>query len=278
MTDRSPPPLPPAMAPRPTLGLWWLTAALIGLNLLMFVLASLAGANPFSPDNVSLLRLGANFAPLTATGESWRLLSSMFIHIGVLHLVINMWALYIFGSYAEFYFGRVFYLLLYLFSGLMGSIATIWWNLPAAEAMLTATEPTNLPTISAGASGAIMGLGGALLVAAWRPRAGLPVQARLNFRLLLTLMLINVAIGLLIPNIDNAAHLGGAVAGVMLAWLFALSGQMIQPTQVSQQVVRWLGLFIVLISLGYLVERIEQRGMVLTEFGEQFRQELRPLP
>lgn len=275
MTSR-PPPLPPPPPSYSSLRVSWLTAGFIGLNLLVFILGSLFGVSPFAPDNISLLKLGANFAPLTATGDTWRLLSSMFVHIGVLHLLINMWALYIFGSYAEFYFGRVFYALLYLFSGLMGSIATTWWNLAAAEAMLTTTAPTTLPAISAGASGAIMGLGGALLIAAWRPRAELPIQARLNFRVLMTLMLINVAIGLLIPNIDNAAHLGGAVAGVMLAWLFALSGQAIQPKQSSQQLVRWLGIVIVLLSLGYLVERIQQRGVVLAEFGEQFRQELRP--
>ena len=276
MTDQTqyPPPLVAPDSPRPTLRGWWLTAGLIGINLLVFVFASLSGVDPLSPDNLSLLTLGANFAPLTATGEPWRLLSSMFIHIGVLHLVINLWALYIFGSYAEFYFGRRFYAVLYLLSGLMGSIATTWWNLAAAEAMLGSVAPTQLPAISAGASGAIMGLGGALLIAAWRPRADLPVSARLNLRMLITLMLINLAIGIVIPNIDNAVHLGGAVAGGLLAWLFTFSHQT-RPAQQSVYIaIRWAGVLLFTATLYYLKQQIELRGVALEPLGQQIRLEL----
>ena len=276
MTDQAhyPPPLTAPDSPRPTLRGWWLTAGLIGINLLVFAFASLNGVNPLSPDNLSLLTLGANFAPLTATGEAWRLLSSMFIHIGVLHLVVNMWALYIFGSYAEFYFGRRFYAALYLLSGLMGSIATTWWNLAAAEAMLGTVAPTQLPAISAGASGAIMGLGGALLIAAWRPRADLPMSARLNLRMLITLMLINLAIGIVIPNIDNAVHLGGAVAGGLLAWLFTFSHQTRSAQQGVYVAIRWAGVLLFTATLYYLIQQIELRGVALEPLGQQIRLEL----
>lgn len=258
----------------PSLSTWWLTASLIALNVLIFVYGILIGVDALSPKNLDILNLGANFAPLTATGDTWRLLSSMFIHIGVLHLVVNMWALYIFGSYAEFYFGRKFYAAMYLLCGLMGSIATIWWNLPAAEAMLNADLPQRLPAISAGASGAIMGLGGALLIAAWRPRVDLPVGARLNLRMLITLMLINLAIGLLIPNIDNAAHMGGAVTGILLAWLFTFSHQTSHTQQSAYIVIRWFGVLIVAATLYYLIQQIELRGLHLAELGTQIRKEL----
>ncbi|MEC7119995.1 MAG: rhomboid family intramembrane serine protease [Pseudomonadota bacterium] len=253
---------------------WWLTASLIGLNLLVFVIGIVLGLDALSPKTIDLLNLGANFAPLTATGDTWRLLSSMFLHIGLVHLLINMWALFLFGSYAEFYFGRNFYAMLYLLSGLMGSIATTWWNMPAAEAMLSQDIPQQLPAISAGASGAIMGLGGALLIAAWRPRADLAPHARLNLRMLLTLMLINVAIGLLIPNIDNAAHLGGAITGAMLAWLFTFSYQAWRPKQPLSLAIRWIGVLIVAATVYYLIQQLQTRGIVLQELGQQIRQEL----
>lgn len=258
----------------PRLRTWWLTASLIALNVLMFIYGIWIGVDALSPNNLDILKLGANFAPLTATGDTWRLLSSMFIHIGALHLLVNMWALYIFGSYAEFYFGRKFYTTLYLLSGLMGSIATTWWNLPAAEAMLNSNLPQQLPAISAGASGAIMGLGGALLIAAWRPRADLPIGARLNLRMLITLMLINLAIGLLIPNIDNAAHMGGAVTGVLLAWLFTFSHQASHAQQSAYVAIRWAGVLIIAATLYYLIQQIELRGLPLAELGAQIRQEL----
>lgn len=265
---------PTALNRTPPLNAWALTAGLIVANLLVFGYGVLIGVNPFSPANLDILKLGANFAPLTATGDLWRLFSSMFIHIGVLHLLVNMWALYIFGSYAEFYFGRKFYAVMYLLCGLMGSIATTWWNLPAAEAMLRSDLPQQLPAISAGASGAIMGLGGALLIAAWRPRADLPVGARLNLRMLITLMLINLAIGLLIPNIDNAAHMGGAATGILLAWLFSFSHQAGHAPQPAYVAIRWAGILLVTALLYYLVQQIELRGLPLADIGAQIRQEL----
>lgn len=258
----------------PPLRSWWLTASLIALNILVFVYGLLIGIDAFSPNNLDILKLGANFAPLTATGDIWRLFSSMFIHIGVLHLLVNMWALYIFGSYTEFYFGRKFYAAMYLLCGVMGSIASTWWNLPAAEAMLSQELPQQLPAISAGASGAIMGLGGALLIAAWRPRADLPITAHLNLKMLITLMLINLAIGLLIPNIDNAAHMGGAVTGILLAWLFTFSHQTGHAQQPAYVAIRWAGVLIVAAMLCYLIQQIELRGLPLAELGAQIRQEL----
>lgn len=256
------------------LGRWWLTAVIIGLNLLVFGFGLFIGMDAFTPSSLDLLNLGANFAPLTATGDTWRLFSSMFIHIGLMHLLINMWALYILGSYAEFYFGRLFYVALYFLSGIMGSLATTWWNLPAAEAMLRQDLPQQLPAISAGASGAIMGLGGALLIAAWRPRPDLAAHARLNLRMLITLLLINLAIGLLIPNIDNAAHLGGAITGAMLAWLFTFSYSTQRARQPLSLLIRWVGTLVVAFTLYYVLEQIQLRGLPLEPLGQQIRQEL----
>lgn len=198
---------------------WWLTALLIGINVAVFVIQMISGVNPITPSIPDMLHWGANFVPLTLTGDDWRLVSSMFLHVGAVHLAVNMWALFLFGSYAELYFRRPFYLCMYVLAGIMGSLAACWYNLPFAQALLVGDQ-SQLPMVSAGASGAIMGIGGALIVAAWRPRADLPAHLRINPKAMLILMGINVVLGVLVPNIDNAAHLGGAVTGVLLAWMF----------------------------------------------------------
>ncbi len=202
-----------------TLGL---TGLLLLINIAFFVLEILKGVNFYSPTTVDLLRWGANFAPLTLTGDAWRLVSSMFLHIGIIHLAVNCWALYAFGIYAEFYYGRLYYLALYFTAGLLGGLANLLYN----QATLDMLMKGDLPPISAGASGAIMGLGGALIVAAWRPKQDLHYTQTLKLKPLLIIMAINFAFGLSVQGIDNAAHLGGLLAGAVVALVFSLTNPM----------------------------------------------------
>lgn len=202
-----------------TLKIWKLTGLLLLINVTVFVLETLAGVNILSPTVKDLLVWGANYAPLTLTGDAWRLLTSMFLHIGIIHLAVNCWALYIWGVYAEFYYGRRYYLALYLSAGLIGSIFSVIHNL----AVNNAAHGNPSFIISAGASGAIMGLGGALIVAAWRPRTDLHPEQTLKLKPLLVIMVINFALGFSIPGIDNAAHIGGVITGALLALVFSLT-------------------------------------------------------
>lgn len=200
---------------------WWLTALLIALNVGLFLVQFLNGVSPLEPSVHDLIVWGADFAPLTLGTENWRLLSSMFLHIGVVHLAVNMWALYLLGIYAEFYYGRIWYLGVYLLAGIAGNLVTNFINLYEAslqsqKLLLLQAQPF-IPSVSAGASGAIMGVGAALLVAAIWPKPELPVPYRLNKNGLIMLMLLNLGIGIFLAGINNAAHLGGFVAGLMLA-------------------------------------------------------------
>lgn len=205
------------------LRLWWLTALLISINIGLFLYEVLHGMNLTDPKIVDLLRWGADFTPLTMSAEPWRLISSMFLHIGIIHLLVNMWALYLFGLYAEFYYGRWFYLLVYLSAGLAGNLLSNWLNVHQALSYLALNTALPTPGISGGASGAIMGVGGALLVAALWPNPNLPTAFRLNQKALITLMLINLGIGFVIPGINSMAHLGGFILGVLLALVFRIS-------------------------------------------------------
>jgi rhomboid protease GluP len=225
-----------------TLRIWKLTGLLLLINVSMFVLEALYGVSLFSPRMGDLLIWGANYAPLTLTGDAWRLLSSMFLHIGLLHLVVNCWALYIWGVYAEFYYGRRFYLAMYLSAGLVGSLLSIAHNV-FNQKFLHDSDPF---VISAGASGAIMGLGGALIIAAWRPKATLHPDQALSLRALLVIMAINFGLGMSIAGIDNAAHLGGIITGALLAMVFSLTENM---NQKQRQIIR-IASFIILAIMG----------------------------
>src|SRR3954470_13154820 len=116
------------------------TVALISINVALFVamVISAAVGKPFplapiftalkTPHSDLLIRWGANFGPLTLSGQWWRLLTSMFVHVGIVHLLLNMWALWLLGFLAERIFGRPTYLFIYFFSGLAGSLTTLAWS------------------------------------------------------------------------------------------------------------------------------------------------------
>src|SRR5499425_2958094 len=124
------------------------TSVLLGLNVAVFGLMLAGGVHPMTPNIDSLIQWGANYGPKTTNGEWWRMFTAMFLHIGLLHLLFNMVALWNVGGFMERVLGPAGFLVLYLLSGLLGSVASVAWN-PFV--------------VSAGASGAIFGLYGGLL-------------------------------------------------------------------------------------------------------------------
>ncbi len=172
------------------------------------------GAGYGVPWNVGLvvqpgqvLNEGALIPALVAQGEAWRLLSSVFLHSGVVHLGFNMISLYFLGSFVEVAFGRARFLALYLLSGLAGGLAYLYFG------------DFNAPAV--GASGAIFGLLGGILGYALR-RGTFSWQNPL-IRQLLILLALNLYIGFSVPNISNTAHLGGLAGGFVFGWLIAPS-------------------------------------------------------
>lgn len=223
------------------LRLWWLTALLIAVNVLLFGYQVLSGVSPMDPSVASLIYWGADFAPLTLTTEKWRLVSSMFLHIGIVHLLVNMWALYLFGVYAEFYYARGWYLALYALAGIAGNLASNYISLQHALAFLQQPSADLVPAVGAGASGGIMGMGGALLVAALWPKQSMALKYRLNKNALIMLMLLNLGFGLFVSGINNAAHLGGFLAGVVLALGYRVSLLLPSAVKYSLQLLILIG-------------------------------------
>ncbi|HBV85699.1 MAG TPA: rhomboid family intramembrane serine protease [Desulfosporosinus sp.] len=166
---------------------------LLSINIIVFLLMTMAGG---STDQRVLITFGAKVNSLIQAGEVWRFFTSMFIHIGLMHLIFNLYALWSLGPFMEERFGRWRFILIYSLSGLGGSIASFYFS----------------PALSAGASGAIFGLLGALLYYSLkRPslwKSGLGMN-------LVVVILINFGFGLTQPGIDNYAHLGGLVIGLI---------------------------------------------------------------
>lgn len=212
---------PPRVHSKIEIHLWWFTAALIAINIGLFLLQILTGTDVSHPSIQDAIYWGADYAPLSYLVEPMRLFSSMFFHFGLIHLMLNMWALYIFGSIAEQMFGRFYFACLYVLAGLMGSLVSGYMTIQDSYSLIAGgiANPSLLPSVSAGASGAVMGLGGALTLFSLFPI--LPKQKFIfDKKTLLIVMGLNLMMGFMISGINNAAHIGGMLMGglLSLAW------------------------------------------------------------
>ncbi len=189
-------------------------AAVVSMTMLALSVAVFALQFLVPPVGDALARFGVQFNPLVADGQWWRVLTAAFFHGGVTHLLFNMWALYVFGPQLEREVGSLPFLGLYVASAALGG-ATFYF-----------LEPSG---IAVGASGAIFGLFGAWLFAAYRGRHTASGSA--NLRQLLLLLGINLVLGFL-PGTRIAwqAHLGGLVAGTLIAAAWTLPALRRQAT------------------------------------------------
>ena len=181
----------------------------------LFIIQVLTGVDANNPSTAELLKWGANALPYTMDNEPWRLASSAFLHIGLMHLLFNGFAMYFFGQIAEPMFGSAKFLALFLLAAIGGNLLNnhITW-----QGIL---DGTGQPGLSAGASGGIMGIGAALFIAALFK---ISVNGMvLNLKSLIIIMGINLVYGFAVPGIDNAGHIGGAVTGLVIALAFAIA-------------------------------------------------------
>jgi rhomboid protease GluP len=184
---------------------------LLALNVLIFVLMQLSPASRGSPgaQSMQLVLWGSNAGPLTLHGQWWRLMTSMFLHGGLLHIGFNMLALWQAGRLVERMFGSARFLALYMIAGVCGSLASVLWN-PHVN--------------SVGASGAIFGIIGGLLAFIGRSDSGVPATVGRDLRGSLSgFLLFNIVAGFVYPHTDNAAHLGGLAGGYLAGHLLARS-------------------------------------------------------
>ena len=176
-----------------------MTYVLIFINVLVFILMLSPGIyNDF-------INLFANYYVNVKSGEVYRLVTSMFLHGNSIHLFFNMYALYVIGPEIERYYGPFKFLIIYLLSGVIGSLFSA----------VLITSP------SIGASGAIFGLFGALLYFGFNYRATLDGYLKGQ---IIPLILINLLVGLIVPGIDIAAHIGGLIGGLLISLMVGIKG------------------------------------------------------
>jgi rhomboid protease GluP len=182
--------------------------AIIAVNVLVFLMLTVTGG---SEDNVNLYRWGAKYGPAIAGGEWWRLILPMFMHIGFFHLLTNSFGLLIFGSMAERLLGSPVYLSIYLVTGLLGNVASFVMG----------------PTLGAGASGAVFGIIGAFGIYLLLNRKVMGEVARQALTSIAFIIAINLGIGFVSSGIDNAAHIGGLLGGMGMAYLVSPRSRMV---------------------------------------------------
>ena len=188
------------------------TPVLIDINILVFILMAATGAGILEPSTLVLLNWGADFGPLTLTGDWWRAVTCNFVHIGAFHLLMNMYAFIYIGIWLEHLIGTRRMFVSYLLTGLCSAVFSLYMH---AE------------TISAGASGSIFGLYGIFLAFLLFHRI-----ERSQRKALLTSILIFVGYNLIYgirAGVDNAAHIGGLLSGFLLGFIYVFGERMKKP-------------------------------------------------
>jgi rhomboid protease GluP len=176
------------------------TYVLFGLNILIFALMTLSGG---STNESTLMAFGVKSNLHIDNGEIWRMVTPVFIHIGLLHIFFNSYAIWIVGPQVEKLYGGARFTIIYIVTGIAGVAGSYWYH---------------PESISAGASGALFGLFGALLVFGFRYRSSIPPMFQKAVgKGVFPVIAINLVIGYVIPGIDNSAHVAGLISGALLA-------------------------------------------------------------
>lgn len=193
------------------------TSVILNINILVCLVMILSGVHVLSPNGIELMEWGANRTYETTHGEWWRLITSMFVHGGVVHLLFNIYGLYLGSTFLELIYGAKRYAVVYIVSGIVAGAASIFWHENVA---------------SVGASGAIFGVFGAILSFVFTD-----TFQKDGKRLLLFMfgpyVGINLLFGFAGMGIDNAAHIGGLACGFLMGWIINRSLKKNESPQVD---------------------------------------------
>lgn len=183
---------------------YWVTWSIILLNLIMYVISSVLSGNPFTMDINVLNLLGAKNNELIMSGQYYRFITCMFLHGSIIHIASNMYSLYCVGYMVEKIYGRVKYIFIYFLSGVISSYVSFWFS----------------DATSVGASGAIFGVLGAVLVFSFRFKNKIGKELFAN---IIAVIVLNIFIGISMTNIDNFAHIGGLISGIIISAILGVN-------------------------------------------------------
>jgi rhomboid protease GluP len=178
-----------------------LTYSIIGINIVVYIFSAVLSQNIADMDMQTLVDMGALYGPYTVLkGEWWRLFTAMFLHGGMTHILMNMFSLYLIGRGVEIYFEKKAYVSIYLFSGLLGGLASLYMH---------------PQSVGIGASGAIFGVFGALAGFFLAHRDKIATESKAFMKDFGIVLGLNLVLGLSMPSIDVSAHIGGLIVGVI---------------------------------------------------------------
>ena len=216
------------------------TYAIIAINVLVFILMAVDGAGIMDTNPMVHAKWGSNYMPLTLSGDWWRVITSTFIHFGIIHLLMNMYCLYMVGVYLEPMLGKVKYITAYLCTGILASIISIWWHIDIANYN------------SAGASGAIFGMYGLFL--ALLSTNLIPKQMRQPLLQSIGIFVVyNLAYGMK-GGVDNAAHIGGLTSGFVIGYIYVLAIR----KEKERQKMQWIIPLVIVLTIGAAYGYLEQ--------------------
>ncbi len=200
--------------------------------IIMYLILAFYNSNFLNFTASSLAFLGGNNLSLVQSGEVWRLITSAFLHVGLIHLVVNMYSLAIIGTQVETFIGKWKFLLIYLISAISGNLLSLVFN--------------EGNVVAVGASGAIFGLMGSLLYFGYHYRLYLSEAIKNQ---IIPIILINLLIGFMIPGIDNIAHIGGLIGGYLSSMAFGIENK----SEKRDMINGWVVLILYLVFLCYIV-------------------------
>lgn len=177
-----------------------ITNILISVNVLVFLLSAFMSRSIFNINSTVLMFLGAKVNYLIDQGQIYRLITAMFLHGGLIHIGFNMYALYSLGNFIEEIYGKRNYIIIYFAGGLISTFASYVVS----------------PYMSVGASGAIFALLGSALVFGFKEKNRIGRDFLTN---IISIIVLNIVIGLSTPNIDNIGHMGGLIGGILISFM-----------------------------------------------------------
>lgn len=222
------------------------TPYIIIINVVLYIITAYLSQDLMNADTYQLYHLGGNINYYTLNGEWYRLIASTFLHGGLIHLGFNMFALFQLGILLEQFIGRKRFLTTYFVSGIGASLVSTYFNFG----------------ISIGASGAVFGLLGLLFILLVTKKLNHDYKGQKHIlKQLIPIIIINLLIGFSMPNIDNAAHIGGFAIGFLTGCIYLIG--LLKPQLKMATLLATVGLFSVLFVQGY-----QQIPIVANEYSE----------
>ena len=205
----------------------YVTLVILSINIIVFLLMYIFGKG--SGDVKTLVDFGALYKPLVKDGQFYRLFTCAFLHIGIIHLFVNSYSLFVIGTQLESFLGKFKFIFVYIVSAMCGSLMSIVFS----------------STVSVGASGAIFGLLGSLMYFGYNYRVYLGNVLKTQ---IVPLLILNLGLGFFVGGVDNAAHIGGLIGGILATIAVGLKYKTSNFERINGAII----LAIYIVFLGYM--------------------------